>query len=150
MKPRANYKYMDTQMLIRLSMFQIEDQPVVSCFLLEMVLLVGAVRNNQQLHYQTRRQNIEVQQLLHVKQFGYKNCSQICDNQWMLLLSFIVITSITYYLLTIRYIMLRHSTLRCTTTLLEKKLQQNKLTLFMSILKIKLLTFSQKLQVQTS
>ncbi len=47
--------------------FQIEDQPVVSCFLLEVVLLVGAIRNNQQLHYQARRQNIEVQQLLHVK-----------------------------------------------------------------------------------
>jgi hypothetical protein len=36
-------------------MFQIEDQPVVSCFLLEVVLLVGAVRNNQQLHYQARK-----------------------------------------------------------------------------------------------
>ncbi len=67
MKPRASYKYMDTRMLIGLAMFQIEDQPVVSCFLLEVVLLVGAVRNNQQLHYQARRQNIEVQQLLHVK-----------------------------------------------------------------------------------
>jgi hypothetical protein len=50
-----------------LAMFQIEDQPVVSCFLLEVVLLVGAVRNNQQLHYQARKQNTEVQQLLHVK-----------------------------------------------------------------------------------
>jgi hypothetical protein len=47
MKLRANYKYMDTWMLIRLSMFQIEDQLVVSCFLLEVVLLIGAVRNNQ-------------------------------------------------------------------------------------------------------
>jgi len=47
MKPRASYKYMDTRMLIRLAMFQIEDQPMVSCFLLEVVLLVGAVRNNQ-------------------------------------------------------------------------------------------------------
>jgi hypothetical protein len=46
MKPRASYKYMDTQMLIRLVMFQIENRPVVSCFLLEVVLLVGAVRNN--------------------------------------------------------------------------------------------------------
>jgi hypothetical protein len=46
---------MDTQMLIRLAMFQIEDRPVVSCFLLEMVLLVGGVRNNQQLYYQARR-----------------------------------------------------------------------------------------------
>jgi hypothetical protein len=35
-------------MLIGLTMFQIEDQPVVSCFLLEVVLLVGIVRNNQQ------------------------------------------------------------------------------------------------------
>ncbi len=46
MKPRANYKYMDTRMLIGLAMFQIEDQPMVSCFLLEVVLLVGTVRNN--------------------------------------------------------------------------------------------------------
>ncbi len=67
MPPRANYKYMDTQMLIGLAMFQIKDQPVVSCFLLEVVLLVGAVRNNQQLHYQARRQNRKAQQLLHVK-----------------------------------------------------------------------------------
>ncbi len=52
MKPRANYKYMDTQMLIGLTMFQIEDKPVVSCFFLEVVLLIGVVRNNQQLHYQ--------------------------------------------------------------------------------------------------
>jgi hypothetical protein len=58
---------MDTLMLIRLAMFQIEDRPMVSCFLLEVALLVGAVRNNQQLHYQARRQNTEVQQLLHVK-----------------------------------------------------------------------------------
>ncbi len=36
-KPRASYKYMDTWMLIRLVMFQIEDQPVVSCFLLEVI-----------------------------------------------------------------------------------------------------------------
>jgi hypothetical protein len=55
MKPRASYKYMDTQMLIGLVMFQIEDQPVVSCFLLEVMPLVGVVRNNQQLHYQARR-----------------------------------------------------------------------------------------------
>ncbi len=59
MKPRANYKYMDTRMLIGLAMFQIEDQPVVLCFLLEVVLLVGVVRNNQQLHYQAQRQNTE-------------------------------------------------------------------------------------------
>ncbi len=59
MKPRANYKYMDTEMLITLAMFQIEDQLVVSWFFLEMVMLVGVVRNNQQLHYQARRQNIE-------------------------------------------------------------------------------------------
>jgi hypothetical protein len=51
---------MDTRMLIGLAMFQIEDQLVVSCFLLEVVLLVGAVRNNQQLHYQARKQNTEV------------------------------------------------------------------------------------------
>ncbi len=69
MKPKASYKYMDTRMLIGLAMFQIEDRPrpVVSCFLLEVVLLIGVVRNNQQLHYQARRQNTEVQQLLHVK-----------------------------------------------------------------------------------
>ncbi len=67
MKPRASYKYMDTRMLIGLAMFQIEDQLVVSWFLLEVVLLVKAVRNNQQLHYQARKQNTEVQQLLHVK-----------------------------------------------------------------------------------
>jgi hypothetical protein len=52
MKPKANYKYMDTQMLIGLAMFLIKDQPMVSCFILEVVLLVGAIRNNQQLHYQ--------------------------------------------------------------------------------------------------
>jgi hypothetical protein len=34
-------------MLIGLTMFQIEDQLVVSCFLLEEVLLVEAIRNNQ-------------------------------------------------------------------------------------------------------
>jgi len=50
MKPRASYKYMDTRMLIGLVMFQIEDRPMVSCFLSEVVLLVGVVRNNQQLH----------------------------------------------------------------------------------------------------
>jgi hypothetical protein len=55
MKPKISYKYMDTGMLIGLAMFQIEDQPVVSCFLLEVMLLVGAVKNNQQLHYQARR-----------------------------------------------------------------------------------------------
>jgi hypothetical protein len=60
MKPKANYKYMDTRMVIGLAMFQIEDQPVISCFLLEVMLLVGAVRNNQQLHYQTWRHNTEV------------------------------------------------------------------------------------------
>jgi hypothetical protein len=58
---------MDTWMLIGLAMFQIEDQPMASCFLLEVVLLVEVVRNNQQLHYQARKQNTEVQQLLHVK-----------------------------------------------------------------------------------
>jgi hypothetical protein len=46
MKRRANYKYMDTRMLIELVMFKIKDQPVVSCFLLEVVLLVGVVKNN--------------------------------------------------------------------------------------------------------
>jgi hypothetical protein len=61
MKPKASYKYMDTQMLIGMAMFQIEDQLVVSCFLLEVVLLVGVVRNNQQLHYQARRHNIKAQ-----------------------------------------------------------------------------------------
>jgi hypothetical protein len=35
MKPRASYEYMDTRMLIGLVMFQIEDQPVVSCFFLK-------------------------------------------------------------------------------------------------------------------
>jgi len=47
MKPKVNYKYMDTRMLIGLAMFQIEDQPMVSYFLLEVVLLIGTVRNNQ-------------------------------------------------------------------------------------------------------
>jgi len=47
MKQRISYKYMDTRMLIGLAMFQIEDRPVVSCFLLEVVMLVRAVRNNQ-------------------------------------------------------------------------------------------------------
>jgi hypothetical protein len=56
MMPRASYKYMDTRMLIGLAMFRIEYQPMVSCFPLEVVLLLGVIRNNQQLHYQTRRQ----------------------------------------------------------------------------------------------
>jgi hypothetical protein len=60
MKPKANYKYMDTWMLIGLAMFQIEDQPVVSSFLFEVVLLVGVVKNNQRLHYKARKQNTEV------------------------------------------------------------------------------------------
>jgi len=47
MKPRASYKYMDTRMLIGLVMFKIKDRLMVSCFLLEVVLLVGAIRNNQ-------------------------------------------------------------------------------------------------------
>jgi hypothetical protein len=67
MKPRASYKYMDTQMLIGLAMVQIKDQPVVSCFVLEVVMLVGVVKNNQQLHCQARKHNTKVQQLLHVK-----------------------------------------------------------------------------------
>jgi hypothetical protein len=48
-------------------MFHIEEQMGVSCFLLEVMLLVRAIRNNEKLHYQARRQNIEAQQLLHVK-----------------------------------------------------------------------------------
>jgi len=67
MKLIASYKYMDTRMLIGLAMFQIKNQPMVSCFLLEVMLLVKAVRNNQQLHYQVWKQNTKVQQLLHVK-----------------------------------------------------------------------------------
>jgi hypothetical protein len=43
------------------------------------------------------------------------------DCQWMLLLSSIVITLVAYYLLTTWSIMLGQSTLRYTTTLLEKK-----------------------------
>jgi hypothetical protein len=38
---------MDTRMLIGLAMFRIEDQPVDSCFPLEVVMLIGAVKNNQ-------------------------------------------------------------------------------------------------------
>jgi hypothetical protein len=57
MKPRISYKYINTWILIGLAMFQIENQLVVSCFLLEVVLLVRAVKNNQQLHYQAQRQN---------------------------------------------------------------------------------------------
>jgi hypothetical protein len=51
MKPKASYKYVDTRMLIKLAMFRIEDQPVVSFFFSEVVLLVRVVRNDQQLHY---------------------------------------------------------------------------------------------------
>jgi hypothetical protein len=41
-------KDMYTWMLIGLVIsFWIKDQPVVSCFLLEVVMLVGAVKNNQ-------------------------------------------------------------------------------------------------------
>jgi len=46
MKLSANYKYMDTRMLIGLTLFQIEDRLVVSCFFLEVVMLVGTIRNN--------------------------------------------------------------------------------------------------------
>jgi hypothetical protein len=42
-------------MLIGLAMFQIKYQLMVSCFLLEVVLLVRVVRNNQQLHYQAQK-----------------------------------------------------------------------------------------------
>jgi hypothetical protein len=90
-------------------------------FFLEVVLLVGIVKNTQLLHYQARRQNTKAQQLLHVKQFGYKKYSHIWDNQWMLMMSFIVITSVAYYLLTTQSIMLGQSTLKYTTTFLEKK-----------------------------
>jgi hypothetical protein len=47
MKPKVNYNYMDTRMLIRLVMCQIEDQLMVSCFLLEVVLLIGTIKNDQ-------------------------------------------------------------------------------------------------------
>jgi len=43
---------MDTRMLIALVMFEIEYQPLVSCFLLEVVLLIGSAKNNQQLYHQ--------------------------------------------------------------------------------------------------
>jgi hypothetical protein len=36
-------------------------------FFVKVVLLIGTIKNNQQLQYQTWRQNTEVQQLLHVK-----------------------------------------------------------------------------------
>jgi len=52
MKPKASYKYIDTWMFIGLAMFQIEDQPMVSCFFVEVVLLVGTIKNKQYLHYQ--------------------------------------------------------------------------------------------------
>ncbi len=55
MKPITSYKYMDTWMLIGLVMFQIGYQPVVSRFLLEVLMLVGVTRNNQQLHNQAWR-----------------------------------------------------------------------------------------------
>jgi len=51
MKPKTNYKYMDTRILIGLVMFQIRYRLVVSCFFLEVVFLVRVVRNNQQWHY---------------------------------------------------------------------------------------------------
>jgi hypothetical protein len=54
-------------MLIGLAMFLIEYQPMVSCFFLDVVLLIRVVRNNQQLHYQAWRQNTKAEQLLHVK-----------------------------------------------------------------------------------
>ncbi len=48
-------------MLIGLAMFKIKDQPMVSCFLLEMVLIIGTIKNNQQLQYQAQKQNTKVQ-----------------------------------------------------------------------------------------
>jgi hypothetical protein len=53
MKPRTNYKYLDTWMLIGLAMFQTKNQPMVSFIFLEVMLLVRVIRNNQHLHYQT-------------------------------------------------------------------------------------------------
>jgi len=47
MKQKASYKYMDTRMLIGLTMFKIYDQPVVSCFLLEVVLFVATLALDQ-------------------------------------------------------------------------------------------------------
>jgi hypothetical protein len=35
---------MDTWMLIGMAMFQIKDQPVVSCFILQVLMLVGTVK----------------------------------------------------------------------------------------------------------
>jgi len=48
-------------------MFQIRDQLMVSCFLFEMVLLVGVIRDNQMSHYQAPKQSTKAQQSLHVK-----------------------------------------------------------------------------------
>ncbi len=47
----------------------------------------------------------------------------------MLVLSFIVITSVAYYLLTTWSIMLGQNTLRCITTLLEKKILAREINL---------------------
>lgn len=46
---------MHTRMSIGLTMFQIGNQPVVSHFFIEMMMLVGATRNNQLLHYQAQK-----------------------------------------------------------------------------------------------
>jgi hypothetical protein len=81
-------------MLIGLKMFQIGDQLVVSWFFKKVVMLVRRTKNNQQLHYQARKQNIEVQQSLYVQKSSYKNNFQIWGNQWMLLLSLILKTSV--------------------------------------------------------
>ncbi len=66
MKPRISYKYVDTRMFIRLI---ISNRRSTSAFMffLEVVLFVGAVRNNQQLHYQAQRLSTKVKQSLHVK-----------------------------------------------------------------------------------
>jgi hypothetical protein len=57
MRARANYKYMGTLTLIGLTTFQIGDRLMVSWFFLEIMLLVRAIKNNQQLHCQTQRFN---------------------------------------------------------------------------------------------
>ena len=58
---------MDTQMQIGLVVHMTGDLPVVTCFLLGVLLLLGAARSNQQLLYLVQRQSIAELPWLHVR-----------------------------------------------------------------------------------
>jgi hypothetical protein len=110
--------YIDADWLV---MFQIKDQPMVSCFLLEMVVLVGVMEKKPTITLLSTEAKYRGVAIATCEVVWLQKLLSDWDSQWMFMLSFIVITSVAYYLLIIRSIMLGQSTLRCTTTLLKKK-----------------------------